>query len=462
MNNKSEKNLKRITLSLCTGLFLAGIDMSVVNVMLPVLSNSFEVSIDAVAVIITVYVGIMAATQLFFGRCSDLFEAEGLFFAGIFIFTLSSFLCGISFHFHWLVISRILQGLGGAMAAAASGAVILRNFPYEKIGSTLGLMMMSVGIGNACGPPIGGILLMHFSWHWIFIGQVPLGILSCFLIGFKGFKKIDSQKNTKTGFDLKGTLISIVFLIFFLGFLSKLSTLQINNIKIFALFFGFILFAFIFYRHEKKYPFPLVRFSAFKDKIFKTAFFLKMFVLMIMQGWVIIFPFFMVRVWNLSTDKVGAVLMVLSAVMFLATPVTGKFADKSLEWKTIQAGFFLVFSGIIFSFFLGEKTSYFLLICLMAVFGLGMSSFLVASSAVILKSAPKGEEGMFSAFNTLLMPIGSAVGSTVFSGLYITGTKFGSQFFGFRAALAGMIFISLVISLILILNFKNTKNELKI
>jgi predicted MFS family arabinose efflux permease len=66
MNNKSEKNLKRITLSLCTGLFLAGIDMSVVNVMLPVLSNSFEVSIDAVAVIITVYVGIMAATQLFF------------------------------------------------------------------------------------------------------------------------------------------------------------------------------------------------------------------------------------------------------------------------------------------------------------------------------------------------------------------------------------------------------------
>lgn len=452
MNNKSEKNLRRLTFSLCTGLFLAGIDMSVVNVMLPVLSKSFEVSIDAAAVIITVYVGIMAATQLFFGRCSDIFEAEGLFFTGIFIFTLSSFLCGISFKFHWLIISRVLQGLGGAMAAAASGAVILRNYPYDKIGSTLGLMMMSVGIGNACGPPIGGIILMHFSWHWIFIGQVPLGIISCILIGFRGFKRIDPEKSAKTGFDLAGTFISIAFLVLFLGFLSKLSTLRIKEPAIFVLFFGFTACGYIFYRHEKKYSFPLVRFSAFKDKVFKTAFFLKMLVLMIMQGWVIIFPFFMVRVWNLSTDRVGAVLMVLSAVMFLATPVAGKFADRSLEWKTIKTGFFLVFSGVVFSFFLGEKTSYFLLIFLMAVFGLGMSSYLVATSAVILKSAPKGEEGMFSAFNTLLMPIGSAVGSTVFSGLYITGTGFRDQFSGFQTALGGMVLISVIILLLLIRN----------
>jgi EmrB/QacA subfamily drug resistance transporter len=455
MNKTRPKNLKKITASLIAGLFLAGIDMSVVNVMLPVLSKSFQVSIDAAAVIITVYVGIMAATQLFFGRCSDIFEAEGLFFTGILIFTFSSFLCAISFEFHWLILSRILQGLGGAMAAAASGAVILRNYPHEKIGSTIGLMMMAVGIGNACGPPLGGIMLMHFSWHWIFAAQVPIGILSCVLIGFKGFKKINSDKNVQKGFDLKGTFLSMALLVFFLGFLFKLSALDIKNFYTFVLMSGFILSGFAFYMHEKKYPYPLVRFSVFKEKIFKNAFFLKLFILMIMQGWVIIFPFFMVKVWNLETDKVGAVLMILSAVMFAATPVAGKLSDRAVEWKVMNFGFFLVICALLSSFMLKNEPSFFVLIPLMAFFGLGMSSFLVASSSIILKSAPKGEEGMFSGFNTLLMPIGSAIGSTLFSGLYMTGTNYGGQFFGFRTAVSGMSCIGLIIFIILFFKTKN-------
>lgn len=455
MTQNNPESLKKLTASLIAGLFLAGIDMSVVNVMLPVLSESFQVSIDAAAVIITVYVGIMAATQLFFGRCSDIYEAEGLFFTGILFFTFSSFLCAVSFEFHWLILSRILQGLGGAMAAAASGAVILRNYPHEKIGSTLGLMMMAVGIGNACGPPLGGIMLMHFSWHWIFAAQVPIGVLSCFLIGFKGFKKINSDKNIQKGFDLKGTCLSIVLLVFFLGFLFKLSALDIKNFYTFALMSGFILSGFAFYRHEKKYPFPLVRLSVFKEKIFKNAFFLKLFILMIMQGWVIIFPFFMVKIWNLETDKVGAVLMILSAVMFAATPVAGKLSDREFEWKVMNFGFLLVICAVFSSFMLNNEPSFFLLIPLMAVFGLGMSSFLVASSSIILKSAPKGEEGMFSAFNTLLMPIGSATGSTLFSGLYMTGTNYGGQFLGFRTALSGMSCIGLIIFIILFFKSKN-------
>jgi MFS family permease len=316
-------------------------------------------------------------------------------------------------------------------------------------------MMMAVGIGNACGPPLGGIMLMHFSWHWIFAAQVPIGILSCVLIGFKGFKKINSDKNVQKGFDLKGTFLSMALLVFFLGFLFKLSALDIKNFYTFVLMSGFILSGFAFYMHEKKYPYPLVRFSVFKEKIFKNAFFLKLFILMIMQGWVIIFPFFMVKVWNLETDKVGAVLMILSAVMFAATPVAGKLSDRAVEWKVMNFGFFLVICALLSSFMLKNEPSFFVLIPLMAFFGLGMSSFLVASSSIILKSAPKGEEGMFSGFNTLLMPIGSAIGSTLFSGLYMTGTNYGGQFFGFRTAVSGMSCIGLIIFIILFFKTKN-------
>src|SRR5512145_3226440 len=159
------------------GVVMDGIDGSIVNVALPTMAVHFDTDTGTIAWVIITYLLMMAGLLLVFGKLAERGLAKKLFLAGFVIFTIASATCGIAPTLDILLAARLVQGLGAAMIAAVAPLLCIRYLPKEMLGTALGVIAATASIGFAAGPAIGGILTQYLSWHWIFLVNIPIGIV---------------------------------------------------------------------------------------------------------------------------------------------------------------------------------------------------------------------------------------------------------------------------------------------
>lgn len=158
--------------------FMSTLDSSIVNVALPVMSQRLAVSMASIEWVVTSYLIVIVGTILIFGRLADIKGKTSVFKLGIIIFTIGSLLCGLSNSLVMLVFSRILQAIGAAGTMSTSQGIITQVFPRNERGRALGLNGTFVALGSMIGPPVGGIIVSILSWQYIFLINVPIGILA--------------------------------------------------------------------------------------------------------------------------------------------------------------------------------------------------------------------------------------------------------------------------------------------
>src|SRR5206468_12176865 len=112
------------------------------------------------------------------GRLGDLFGPRNLFAAGLVLFTAASVLCGLSQDAGQLIAARVVQGVGGALLAPQSLAILTSIFPRERMGAALGFWGAVIGVSTLAGPTLGGLIVTNFDWRWIFFVNVPIGIVA--------------------------------------------------------------------------------------------------------------------------------------------------------------------------------------------------------------------------------------------------------------------------------------------
>jgi MFS family permease len=163
-------NLLILSISLAT--FMTALDGTIVNIALPTISQSFNVSSTTVSWVATIYLLVMAGCVLVFGKISDIIGFKRVFLLGFILFTLGSFACGLLpdllNSLNVLIGTRAFQAIGGAMITAIGPAMITAYIPMERKGKAMGVIMTVAALGTAIGPTIGGILTQYLSWHWIF------------------------------------------------------------------------------------------------------------------------------------------------------------------------------------------------------------------------------------------------------------------------------------------------------
>jgi len=162
--------------------FMATLDSSIVNVALPKMAKSLSVSTESIAWVVSSYLIVISASILIFGRLGDMKGKTNIFHIGVVIFTFGSLLCGISHSFIILIIARSLQAIGAAATMANNQGIITQVFPSNERGKALGISGAFVALGSLTGPPIGGFIITHFSWEYIFLINIPIGIF-VFLLG---------------------------------------------------------------------------------------------------------------------------------------------------------------------------------------------------------------------------------------------------------------------------------------
>ncbi len=160
------------------GLFMASLDLFIVNIAFPDLAADFAgASLSSLSWVLNAYAIVFAALLVPAGRIADRVGRKRVFIAGLLLFSAASALCAAAPSIGFLVAARVLQAVGGAMMLPTTLGLILPAFPVEQRAVAIGVWSAVGGVAAALGPPIGG-LLVQLSWRWIFVVNVPIGIVT--------------------------------------------------------------------------------------------------------------------------------------------------------------------------------------------------------------------------------------------------------------------------------------------
>lgn len=165
-----------ILLSIGIFAFMSNLDSSIVNIAMPIMAKQLDIPMNQIEWVVSIYLIIVSALLLFFGKLGDMYGKIKVFRIGTAIFIIGSFLSGLQWTFSFLLLGRIIQGIGSAMTLSNTYGITTATFSLKERGRAMGLIGTFVAFGAVAGPGIGGLVLSRLSWGYIFWINVPLGI----------------------------------------------------------------------------------------------------------------------------------------------------------------------------------------------------------------------------------------------------------------------------------------------
>ncbi|MBK8738689.1 MAG: MFS transporter [Betaproteobacteria bacterium] len=200
---------RRIPLIVAAAFFMETLDSTIVVTSLPAIAQSLGESTLDLTASITIYLVAMAVFVPTAGWASERYGARNVFAAAIGVFTLASLLCALSQTFWALIGARLLQGTAAAFMSPVGRLVVLRETPKDRIIDAIGLIVWPGLLGPVIGPPLGGFITTYASWQWIFLINIPLGLLGVYLV----LRYVPRHaEGTRTRFDATGFVLTAVAL----------------------------------------------------------------------------------------------------------------------------------------------------------------------------------------------------------------------------------------------------------
>ena len=231
-----------IVVALCFATFMASLDSYIVNISLPEISEYFNVDMNSVSSVVVVFLLFLVGAMLIAGKLADMIGLRNFLFYGYLIFVVGSLACGISGSLWMLNVSRGIQGVGAAIMTVAPFSIISKYLPSTITGWAFGLLSTFAAVGLTIGSPLGGFIAGNFSWHWIFLINVPVGLVAAYYTyRIIPVAEQTSGKYLVKKFDIKGSLISFLAIALITFILSQGKEMGWASFKTALLFFVFIL-----------------------------------------------------------------------------------------------------------------------------------------------------------------------------------------------------------------------------
>lgn len=396
-------------------IFMANLDVSIVNIALPSLAKLYATDATGISAIVLGYMLTLTGLLLVGGKLSDAKSPERVLGWGFVVFIITSLFCALAPTLHWLIFFRILQGIGGALLFATSSVIVVRYVPAERRGRAYSLNGLLAGVAVAFGAPVGGFLLQHWGWRWIFLINIPVG-LSALVIARYAF--IKRRPEPLTSLDLPGAIYSFAFLGFLLYALHHGEDAGWSSTKVLTALVLSLLFLALFLYRELHCAEPLLDLNLFRNRHLSAALAGNFFYLMLVGGLTFVLPFYLIQARQMSPQDAGLVMMISPGISIIVSRISGSLSDRTGPRKVcIAAAFCMAFSSFgIVSF---TSLSPFVWIAgLLVLLGIGRALYVTASLTMIMSFSEKGQEGMLSAAKALIPNIGSALGVSISAILY--------------------------------------------
>lgn len=307
-------------------MLLSSLGISIANVALPTLAQTFGASFQQIQWVVLAY--LLATTTLIVsvGRLGDVVGRRRLLLAGLLLFTAASVLCGAAPALWTLIAARAAQGLGAAIMMALTMALVGETVPQAKTGRAMGLLGTMSAIGTALGPSLGGMLIAGPGWRAVFLVNVPLGI-AALLIAQRHLSAARQAPNVdRIRFDAVGTLLlALVLAAYALAMTTGRGDFGVLNM---ALLLAAAIGAGLFIWVEKKVVSPLIRLDLFRDRGLGVGLATAMLVMTVMMATLVVGPFYLGRGLGLDPAAVGLAMSAGPLVTALSGMPAGRLVDR--------------------------------------------------------------------------------------------------------------------------------------
>ncbi|MGQ3478726.1 MDR family MFS transporter [Paenibacillus sp. TY11] len=371
-------------MAIIVAMIMVILDSTVVNNAIPKLVEYFDTDLKTIQWTVTGYTLALSAVIPLAGWMTDKFGSKQIFMITIALFTLGSVLCGIAQTPEQLIIYRIIQGLGGGMVAPIGMTMVFKLAPPERRGSIMGVLGIPLQMAPAFGPVLSGWLVDSVSWHWIFIINLPIGIIA-FILGYKYLPK--SGRHAAPHLDVIGMCLApIAFSMLAYG-VSEGGTSWSSISTITGLTVGGIaLILFIFVELAQKQP--LLELKVFKSSDFTRSIILTWIVQLALFGAMLIVPLYLQGVMHYTALETGWILMPFALCAGIGMPISGRLFDKIGARPLAFAGLAVVSISLFILSGISVDTSLWVIILCICIMGLGMGFSMMPLNTHVLNSAP--------------------------------------------------------------------------
>jgi EmrB/QacA subfamily drug resistance transporter len=392
----------------CVALFMAILDNLVVNVALPTISEDFSPTPTQIQWIVSAYTLVFASLQITAGGLGDRFGRKRFFLIGVAVFTITSGLAALVQNTEWLIIARAAQGIGAAFIMPLSLSLISAAFPPEERGRALGIWSAISISGLAFGPIVGGFIVEYFAWQWIFLINVPIGIIAFLVTSAVVRESRDESGRVAT--DIPGTVVvtgaiaSLTWSLIEAGERGWGSPLIVSGFILSAVLF--VLFVLIELRTER----PMVPMEFFKSSTFTGANIDAFAVSFFISGVAFSMTMYWQHIHGFSAVRTGLTMLPMVLTMMVLSPISGLLINRIGTSRLITVGM-LITGGAAFLYLrTGRDASFADVVPAMMVMGFGMALIFAPMTTAVLNSVPSDRSGIASAVNGAVRETGFAFG----------------------------------------------------
>lgn len=265
--NTPQTSVKKILpLILATAIFMQMLDSTILNTSLPAIAKDLNESPLNMQNAIISYVLTLAVFMPASGFLADRFGTKKVFIFSLILFSLGSLFCSMSQNLTHLVISRVIQGVGGSLMTPVGKLALIKTFDKNELLKAMNFAIIPALIGPVLGPLVGGYMVDYLSWHWIFLINIPIGLLGILL----GLKFMPDYKSDDVDFDLKGFLIFAAASLLLSVSLELFGDIQ-NITPVLLVFIMGFLFLYYYYKHAKRGGNPIFPLNLFQVRTFRVG-----------------------------------------------------------------------------------------------------------------------------------------------------------------------------------------------
>jgi EmrB/QacA subfamily drug resistance transporter len=398
------------------GAFMAQVDASIVQLLLPALEEEFGAGLDIVSWVAVAYLLTQAALLPIFGRLADFLGRKLLYVGGFLLFVLGSALCGAAPGLPLLIAARVLQGIGASLLAANSVAIVVVAAGPERRGRAIGIQGAAQAVGLSVGPALGGLLLHEFGWRWVFWINVPVGLVGA-MIGWFVLPRT-KLSSEEWRFDWPGALLIAPALTFLLVTLNEAQAWGPASPALIGVALLAGLFIALFVRAERHAASPLVEPGVFRSQTLTTGILAGGLAQATLFGLLFLMAFVFVRGYQEAALAGGLRLSIIPVALGLVAPLSGALYDRlGPRILTVSGMATCLAAYALLLIALGPAHDMLLEMLGLAIFGIGQGLFTAPNNSAIMGAAPESLTGEAGGLLNLMRSLGMSIGIAAASAL---------------------------------------------
>ncbi|HEX6150486.1 DHA2 family efflux MFS transporter permease subunit [Nocardioides sp.] len=405
------------------GAIMSILDITVVSVALQTFQTEFNATAADVAWTMTGYTLALAAVIPLTGWAADRFGTKRLYLLAVFLFTAGSVLCSVADGLGQLVLFRVIQGLGGGMLMPLGMTILTRAAGPDRVGRVMAVLGIPMLLGPIFGPILGGWLIEIASWHWIFLINLPIGLVA---LAYAAKVLPKDHVEPSESFDWLGMLMLSPGLAAFLYGVSSIpehGTVTATEVWLPALVGLALIVGFVPWALHPRNIHPLVELRLFKNRDMSIAVVAMMLFAIAFFGSSLLFPLYFQEIRGETALSAGWLIAPQGFGAMITMPIAGILADRIGPGKVVLTGIGTIVVGMSVFTQLTDTTPYPLMLGALFVMGLGMGSTMMPIMSAALATLTDHNIARGSTLMNITQQVASSIGFALFSVLLTNGLK---------------------------------------